>query len=114
MKKWITILPVFVVMVVLLGSRAYAAYDPDVDYTSIMIEAATEGDYEKGYDAQDARDEKIELLGLEYEKFSFDDLMLLSKIIYAEAGCEWLSDEWKMCVGEVVLNAWRARSSRTL
>ena len=104
MKKWITILPVFAVMVVLLGSRAYAAYNPDADYTSIMIEAATEGDYDKGYDAQDARNEKIDTLGLEYEKINFDDLMLLSKIIYAEAGCEWLSDEWKMCVGEVVLN----------
>ncbi len=32
------------------------------------------------------------------------DLMLLAKVIYAEAGSEFLSDEWKMCVGEVVLN----------
>ena len=30
--------------------------------------------------------------------------MLLAKVIYAEAGSEFLSDEWKMCVGEVVLN----------
>ena len=37
-------------------------------------------------------------------QYSDSDLMLLAKVIYAEAGSEFLSDEWKMCVGEVVLN----------
>jgi len=104
MKRWITILPVIVVMAVLLGTNAYAAYDPNVDYTVAMVDAAICGDYERGYAAQDARNEKIDNLGMAYNKIDFGDLMLLSKIIYAEAGSEWLSDDWKMCVGEVVLN----------
>ena len=37
-------------------------------------------------------------------QYSESDLMLLAKVIYAEAGSDFLSDEWKMCVGEVVLN----------
>lgn len=37
-------------------------------------------------------------------QYSESDLMLLAKVIYAEAGSDLLSDEWKMCVGEVVLN----------
>lgn len=41
---------------------------------------------------------------MDVQNISYDDLNLLSKIMYAEAGSEWLSDEWKMCVGEVVLN----------
>ena len=34
----------------------------------------------------------------------FEDLFLLSKIICKEAGSSWLSMEWKMMVGEVLLN----------
>lgn len=109
MKRWITILPVTVIMLVILGTGAHAAYDPNVDYTNSMVDAAVIGDYEQGYAAQDARNQKIDDLGLVYNKINFDELMLLSKIIYAEAGSEWLSDEWKMCVGEVVIN--RAESS---
>ena len=113
MKKLITILPVLALTFILSG-YADAAYDDtaetvstfsaDVDYSSQMIAAAVTGDYEAGLAAQQARDEKIASLGLEEESYTFEDLMLLSKIIYAEAGSEWLSDEWKMCVGEVVLN----------
>jgi len=113
MKKLLTIIPVLALTLVLSG-YAEAAYDDagtvastfsaDVDYSGQMIEAAVTGDYEAGLLAQQARNEKISTLGLEEESYTFEDLMLLSKIIYAEAGSVWLSDEWKMCVGEVVLN----------
>lgn len=36
--------------------------------------------------------------------YSYEDLELLSKIIEAEAGMNWLDDYIRMCVGEVVLN----------
>lgn len=93
-------------MFVALGTGAHAEYVPDTDYSEVMALAAVNGDYESGWAAEAARNEKIDELGseTEYEKYSFNDLMLLSKIIYAEAGSEWLSDDWKMCVGEVVLN----------
>jgi len=41
---------------------------------------------------------------MDYPKISFDDLNELSKIITAEAGSSWLPMDWKMMVGEVVLN----------
>jgi len=113
MKRLMTILPV-IALVFILSGYAQAAYDDagetvstfsvDVDYSSQMISAAVAGDYEAGMAAQETRDQKIAALELDEESYTFDDLMLLSKIIYAEAGSEWLSDEWKMCVGEVVLN----------
>ena len=43
-------------------------------------------------------------MGLAYPQIDFEELWLLSKIIYAEAGSVWLPMDWKMAVGEVVLN----------
>ena len=80
------------------------SYDGQTDYMALMIEAAARGDRQAGILAEQCRNSKIDALQLPYEKTSFDDLFLLSRLIYAEAGCEWLSDEWKMAVGEVVLN----------
>lgn len=77
---------------------------PDEDYMSLMITACVSGDAEAGAEAQRLRDEKISEQGLDYISVDFEELRLLSKIIYAEAGSSWLSDEWKMSVGEVVLN----------
>lgn len=37
-------------------------------------------------------------------KYSYEELWLLSKIIEAEAGMNWLDEYIRMCVGEVVLN----------
>lgn len=83
---------------------AAADYDPDTDYMAEMLDAAVAGDVQRGLAAQEKRDEKIAGLGLAYVSVDFEELYLLSKIIYAEAGSYWLSTEWKMCVGEVVLN----------
>lgn len=38
------------------------------------------------------------------ETVAEEDVLLLAKIISMEAGSDWLPDEWKMSVGEVVLN----------
>jgi hypothetical protein len=103
MKKLITLLPV-IALAALLGGYARAEYDPELDYSELMIQAAIAGDQAAGNAAQLSRDEKIAALELAEVSYSFEDLMLLSKIIYAEAGSEWLSDDWKLCVGEVVLN----------
>lgn len=92
--------------VMALSMVVFASADDEkpVNYMAMMIEAALTGDYETGEYAENERNAKIEESDLEYTKISFNDLYLLAKIIYAEAGSEWLSDEWKMCVGEVVLN----------
>ncbi|MBP8639590.1 MAG: cell wall hydrolase [Oscillospiraceae bacterium] len=113
MKKLITILPVLVLTFIMSGYAEAAnknsdgivtTFSADIDYAGQMITAAVTGDYDAGVASQMAREEKIMALELDEESYTFDDLMLLAKIIYAEAGSEWLSDEWKMCVGEVVLN----------
>ena len=39
-----------------------------------------------------------------YNGYTEEEVTLLAKIIYAEAGSEWLSDEWKLCVGNILLN----------
>lgn len=81
-----------------------ADYEPKTDYMELMIQAVMKGDTEAGTQAEQARNEKIEALGLAYDPVTFDDLLLLSRVIYREAGSNWLSEEWKMSVGEVVLN----------
>lgn len=83
---------------------AAADYDPATNYMTEMVEAAAAGDIEGGLSAQQSRDEKIAQSGDEYVQVDFMDLYLVAKIIQAEAGSNWLSDYWKMAVGEVVLN----------
>ena len=87
-----------------LGVPAGAAYSPDTDYMAAMAQAVTAGDYAAGAAAAAARTEKLADLGLDYAPVDFEELWLLSKIIYAEAGSAWLDMDWKMAVGEVVLN----------
>ena len=98
---------VWVILSVFLFSfaaPAYADFFPEVDYSERMIAAAELGDVEAGRLFQKTREEKIAALGLDYASIEFDDLLLLSRLIYAEAGSNWLSEDWKMAVGEVVLN----------
>lgn len=101
MKK---IMSLLLCLSLLPGIAAFAAGAEDTNYMEIMIQAAMEGDREKGEAAAQARNEKIDALGLDYVKIDFTELLLLSKIIYAEAGSVWLDENWKMAVGEVVLN----------
>ena len=103
MKRWLT-MAVALLLALSAGGTAAAAFDPETDYMAVMIDCAVEGDWEGGVAAQEARNEKIADLASEYVPVAFEDLYLLAKIMYAEAGSYWLSDEWKMCVGEVVLN----------
>ena len=103
MKRILTLIPAIAIAAALSGG-ANAAYDPNTNYAQVMVQAAAVGDYATGTAAESARNEKIAGMGLSDKPCTFDDLMLLSKIIYAEAGSEWLSDGWKMSVGEVVLN----------
>lgn len=93
-----------VLMLMTLSIPGAANYEPNTDYMELMIQAVMKGDTEAGTQAEQARGEKIAALGLNYDEIAFDDLLLLSRVIYREAGSNWLSEEWKMSVGEVVLN----------
>ena len=69
-----------------------------------MLHAAEVGDIEAGRAAAICRNEQIDIELTGETKLDFDELFLLAKIICAEAGSPQLSDDWRMCVGEVVLN----------
>ena len=101
--KW-TVSLFAALLALLLTPSVSAVFEEEVDYMQLMISAAVDGDVVAGRLAEDRRCEKIESSGGEYEHLDFDELYLLAKVIEAEAGSFWLSDEWRMCVGEVVLN----------
>ena len=115
MKKGISTLIAVGLIVIGTGNltHTYAAELPmtemqemidNVDYSEIMIVSAINGDVVTGTQAEQDRNAKIDKQGLSYSKIKFNDLFLVSKIMTAEAGSYWLSDEWKMAVGEVLLN----------
>ena len=103
MKKMASLLAVLMLFLS-LSVTSRADYDPKVDYLAIMLRAAACGDIEAGRAAEICRNEMIDKTRSDEIKISFDDLFLLAKVITNEAGSERLSDEWRMCVGEVVLN----------
>lgn len=82
----------------------YAGFSLNKDYLGEMITCCLIGDAQNGVEAERMRNLKIDTLNLSLEKISFNDLFQLSKIITAEAGSNWLPMEWKMMVGEVLLN----------
>lgn len=92
------------VLVLLSVATKAAEYNPNTDYMALMEATAVTGDAEAGQAAEAARNAKISDMGITTSEVAWEDLYLLSKIIYAEAGSDWLPDDWKMAVGEVVLN----------
>lgn len=84
--------------------ETHAGFALDQNYLEQMIVCCKTGDIQGGLVSETKRNLKITAEASNTKRISFNDLFLLSKIIQAEAGSDWLSDEWKMCVGEVVLN----------
>ena len=97
-------------MELLQNFEACAGFSLQKDYMAEIVECCKTGDYDRGVDAAQKRNRKITILGLEYTKFTYDEFCTLAKIIHNEAGSSWLPMEWKMAVGEVVLN--RVASSK--
>ena len=86
------------------GSTVTLELDMAAYYLDVMAKAAVDGDLQAGREAEQYRNEIIDQNGSDQVKISFDDLYLLAKLICAEAGSDWLSDDFRLCVGEVVLN----------
>ena len=72
-------------------------------YLGEMAEAATLGDVAAGREAERARNAALKAGG-EGAPLRFDELFLLARVIDAMAGSDWLQDDFRLCVGEVVLN----------
>ena len=89
---------------VLLGHRtATVPLDMAGYYLGEMAAAAAAGDLRAGREAQRSRDAVL-AAGGEGAPLCFDDLLLLARLIDAMAGSDWLTEDFRLCVGEVVLN----------
>ncbi len=77
---------------------------PTPDYRAMMIEAALRADRESGREAAAARDVHLEKTGSAEPRIDFDELLLLARCLTLRAGDERLSDEQRLCTGEVLLN----------
>ena len=104
MKRTFVLTLLLILLPVPPAATAAGEYQPETDYMAKMIEAAVAGDAAAGRAAQTSRDEKIAALGLAYPSVNYDELSLLARLIWAEAGSDWLDMNWKMSVGEVALN----------
>ena len=100
MKKSLFILIFFI----LLALPVRADFDPGTDYMEIMLRSVSLGETGNGMTAAEMRNEKISAMELDYPPIDYCELEMLAKLIELEAGSEWLPAEWKMAVGEVVLN----------
>lgn len=98
MKKLILLLTLAVVLTVTASAHTRTNYLQD------MIDAAVSGDYEAGLEAAESRNQKIDTMGLGFAKIDFDDLYWLSRLVHAEVGADWMSDELQQQVASVVVN----------
>ncbi len=103
MKKFFTLLMAMVISFG-LSTCAFRESVPEPNYIHIMTEAAVAGDIKAGRSAAENRNRYIAESGSDLVPISFDDLFLLSKFICFQAGKHWLTDEFLLCVGEVVMN----------
>lgn len=97
-KRANLIIKLFILILILIPINMFA----EVDYSELMADCVAISDEKMGEWYENARNLKISKFG--GVRWSYEDLELLSKIIEAEAGMNWLDDHIRMCVGEVVLN----------
>ena len=101
MKK---ILCALLVLIFLFSTGVSADYDPGLDYLTIACTALSCGDHIAGRAAAICHNERLEDQRIAAVRVDYDALMWLSKLIEHEAGSRLCGVEWRMCVGEVVLN----------
>ena len=75
----------------------------DINYGLLMADAMANKDYDNAMIYEDIKNQRNQYLGIK-DDLSYDDLLLLSKIVDAEAGSSWLSDEHRLLVASVVIN----------
>lgn len=82
----------------------YGGFSLTADYYDGLITCVATNNHVSGQALTEELARKDAVLRIDRPQINFDDLYLLAKIIYSEAGSDWLSMEWKMKVGEVFLN----------
>lgn len=112
-------------------------FDEDIDYSKLIKEAAKDGStyaLQMGYIYEQQRNLKIRTLGLKYEETNYfstydtgekileamasstknnwwseDDLDLLSRLVTAEMGCDWMPDWVQQLTATVAINRWKSK-----
>ena len=74
------------------------------DYHALLVEAAVAGDMETGRALAAQRNAAVSAGRLTEAPVDFDELLLLARVLYAEAGDRVYSTDYRLCVGEVILN----------
>ncbi|MGX8692788.1 MAG: cell wall hydrolase [Clostridia bacterium] len=101
MKRWFCLL---LAALLLPCAAAAADYDPKQNYLDILFRAACCGDRDAGRAAAVCYNEWLDDRNSLAARLDFDELLWLAKLIEHEAGGSGIDLEWRMCVGEVVLN----------
>lgn len=96
-KKDVQIVPIY-------PPEAHAQeFELDVNYSILMGESIAAGDFESARRYEELREKKKVYLGI-HDDVTFENLLLLSKIVHAEAGSSWLTEEHRQMVASVVIN----------
>lgn len=102
MKK----LLVTLTLLALLGFLSGCAWleRPTPDYRTMLLESAVRADEEAGRAGARARDAWLAESGSGDARIDFDELLQLSRYLTLRAGDERLSEEQRLCTGEILLN----------
>ena len=89
---------------ILLGLTTCTFQKEMPDYRELLLQAVTAGDAEGGRTLAAERNRLIDRRVLDEAPLDYDELQLLARVIFAEAGDRLHGDEFRACVGELVLN----------
>lgn len=98
MCKKLYIILLVPLMLLFFAACPSAAADRQDEYISIMLRAAACGDLEAGHAAESC------IRNTGSDCVSFDELYLLARVIYKEAGSADIPGTWRQMVGEVIMN----------
>ena len=99
-KLWIALL----MLPVLLGLSTCTTAKRVPDYASQLVDAVAEGETQRGYALAAERNALIARGVIREKPVSYDELLLLARLIDAETGESAYGEEYRLCVGEVALN----------
>ena len=102
MKKLLITLTLLALLGFLSGCARPEEAPPD--YRAAMLAAALRSDTEAGRAAARARDTYLDAHGSDEPRIDFDELLLLARCLTLRAGDARLSEEQRLCAGEVLLN----------
>lgn len=103
MKKFLSLI-MAISLTFALSTCTFPEPSPVPDYLSAIVESVLVGDVSGGHRAEISRNAYIKSSGSSDVIISYNDLDMLSRLIYSIAGSYWCDNDFRLCVGEVVLN----------